>query len=324
MVTILRLKTTGPKVDVHQAIMRWLQLKPENTRRQYLNTAKAWSLHLGVPLDDERAGARWVKARHPDALDYCNALAARKAQDERFKNISASTVRQRCVVLKSIYDELIAQGLAEANPFVRVISELKDQDRGHRRPHKRVPSELVAKLLNWEPRTEKEEQQLTIMALFFGAALRRGEVINIRIEDVEVTSAGTTVLKIPQTKAQRTQKVSLPDWTAKHVNEWIAKRLARGAAHRDRLLVRYDAKGRARPFTDSTIYRLFKRICRESGIGDWTPHCARVTAITQLLDLGFDHRSVQELSRHASVSMVERYDRKRLDADNSPSKKLQY
>lgn len=323
MAKILQLIAPSQKQNVHQAITRWLTLKPATTRRQYLSTAKAWSMYLGCALDEDRAGARWIKAKHVDALDYCNQMAARPAQDARYGTISAGTVRHHAVILKSIYDELIAQGLTEVNPFIRVVGELKPQDQGHRRPHKRVPTDAVSKLLDWTPRTEEEVQELAIMSLFFGAALRRGEVINIRIGDLSVTEQGTTVLTLIHTKAQRAQSVSLPDWAADYCRAWVDKRIAYGATSRDYLFVRYDRLG-AHPLTDSTIYRMFKRICEEAGIGDWTPHCARVTAITQLLDQGVDHRSVQELSRHASVQMVERYDRKRLDADNSASKKLQY
>lgn len=323
MAKILQLKAPAPRVNVSQAITRWLALKPATTRRQYLGTAKRWSEFLGCALDDDRAGARWLKAGHSEALDYCNEMATRSAQDKRHGTISSGTVRHHAVVLKSIYDELIAQGLTEVNPFIRVVGELKPQDQGHRRPHKRIPTDAVTKLLDWTPRTDDEVQELAIMSLFFGAALRRSELINIRIGDLSVTDGGTTVLTLIQTKAQRAQSVSLPDWAADCCKAWLNKRLARGATSRDYLFVRYDRRG-AHPLTDSTIYRMFKRICDEAGIGEWSPHCARVTAITQLLDQGVDHRSVQELSRHASVSMVERYDRKRVDADNSASKKLEY
>ncbi len=55
-----------------------------------------------------------------------------------------------------------------------------------------------------------------------------------------------------------------------------------------------------------------------------SPHSARATAITKLLDSGFSHRDVQEFSRHASVQMVEIYDKRRLQVDESPAKKLEF
>lgn len=323
MAKVLHLTAKPPKVPVLLAIERWLAIKPENTRRQYLRASRAWTKHLGCELEEDRAGFKWVHAKHSDALDYCNSMATRPAQDERHGRVSPATIRHYCVILKSIYDELIAQGLTEANPFVRVVRDIKLGDAGERRPHRRVPTDAVKKLIQWTPRTKDEKQDLAIISLFFGAALRRSEVINIRIGDIRQTEKGTTVLTLPQTKAQKVQSVSLPSWCAANVQAWIKVRTLESGA-REHLFVRYDGKGNRHPLTDSQIYRWFKRICDEFEIGDWTPHCARVTAITQLLDQGKDHRSVQELSRHASVQMVEKYDKKRIEADESASKDLEY
>jgi integrase len=55
-----------------------------------------------------------------------------------------------------------------------------------------------------------------------------------------------------------------------------------------------------------------------------TPHSARATAITRLLEQGFSHREVQEFSRHSSVLMVEKYDKRRFSLDESPGKKIFY
>lgn len=320
---ILRLTTKPAKIPILESLERWLAIKPTNTRVQYMRQAKAWSQHLGCKLEEDRAGFLWIKAKHTDALDYCNSMAARTAQDKRHGTISPATIRHHCAVLKSIYDELIAQGLAETNPFTRVVRELVQGDAGARRPHRRVPTDAVKKLIQWVPRTKDEKQDLAIISLFFGAALRRSEVINIRIGDLHTTEKGTTVLTLPQTKAQKVQTVSLPSWCAANVQAWLAVR-AKESSAREPLFVRYDSKGNRHPVTDSGVYRWFKRICEEFEIGEWTPHCARVTAITQLLDQGKDHRSVQELSRHASVQMVEKYDRRRVEADESASKDLEY
>lgn len=322
---ILQLKPPTAQTTIFSAVSKWVALKPANTGRQYLSRARSWSDFLGADVESDHARARWAKAKHAEALEYCNQLAAGKAQDERHGLVSSSTVRQHLSILKSIYDELIAQGLVDTNPFVRVIRELKCQDAGERRPHKRLPNEKVRRLLDWKPKNKEETQKLAIISLFFGAALRRSEVINIRLGDLRETEKRTTVVQLLQTKAQKTQSVSLPEWAAQNVNAWKIIRQLEGASAKDYLLVRYDASNTPHRYSDSTIYRWWKSMCKEFDIGEeWSPHCARVTAITQLLDQGKDHRSVQELSRHSSVLMVERYDRRRVEADNSSSKELKY
>jgi integrase len=77
--------------------------------------------------------------------------------------------------------------------------------------------------------------------------------------------------------------------------------------------------------SESTLYRRFKEICVRVGLeGDFTPHCARATAITQLLNQGFSHRDIKEFSRHSSIQMVEQYDKRRTSIDDSIAKKLSF
>jgi site-specific recombinase XerD len=90
------------------------------------------------------------------------------------------------------------------------------------------------------------------------------------------------------------------------------------------MFVRYLHRG-SEAMGEKYVYRLFKEYLKRFKLNpDYSPHCARVTAITQLLKQGMNHREVQELSRHASVAMVERYDRRRYEIEESPSKKLSY
>ena len=62
-----------------------------------------------------------------------------------------------------------------------------------------------------------------------------------------------------------------------------------------------------------------------AGAGNFvSPHSARATAITKLLSDGFSHREVQEFSRHASIQMVEVYDKRRISIDDNPASDLDY
>lgn len=322
---------------VYQALTAWLDSRPRTTRSQYLRIASDWSSYLGVDLKAKAATGPWTRARHAQAQGWTNAQAKKPAQPGRAAaashdgQVSLSTVRHKVAVLMSIYQELIAQGVVEANPFERVALELKKHKSGERRPHSRIPAEAVKALLSIErPRlagvVESKEwlRDVAIMHLFFGAALRRSEVIGLRVGDVLTSPEGTSYLRLVRTKSQKVQTVALADWVAPKVLALVDQRIGEGADRDDDLCVTYFERDRTQPLSDSTIYRLFKRYCKELGLPDISPHCARVTAITQLLDQGLPHREVQELSRHASVTMVEKYDRKRVEIDDSASKKLKY
>jgi integrase len=55
-----------------------------------------------------------------------------------------------------------------------------------------------------------------------------------------------------------------------------------------------------------------------------SPTCARATAITKLLADGIPHRQVQEFSRHASIQMVEWYDKRRFSVDENVGVGFEY
>lgn len=336
-VVYLRAKIEQETGAIYHALKAWLDSKPKTTRSQYLRIASDWSQHLGVDIKAKSATGPWLRARHSHAQAYVNAQAKRPAQPGRAAaashdgQVSLSTVRHKVAVLKAVYQELIAQGIADLNPFDRLSIELKKHRAGERRPHQRVPADAVKALLAMERpalagviEVKEWVRDRAIMHLFFGAALRRSEVIGLRVGDVMTSPEGTSYLRLVQTKSQKVQTVALPEWVSPEVLALVDQRIAEGAKPDDELCVTYFERDRTQPLSDSTIYRIFKRYCKELGLPDISPHCARVTAITQLLDQGLPHREVQELSRHASVTMVERYDRRRVEIDNSASKKLKY
>ena len=73
------------------------------------------------------------------------------------------------------------------------------------------------------------------------------------------------------------------------------------------------------------MYNLFISLSKKAGVkGTVTPHYASATAITKILADGVPHREVQEFSRHASITMVEHYDKRRFGVDKSPAKGLKF
>jgi integrase len=284
---------------------------------------------LKVPLSDDRSLKAWTKAGYGKAQDYLNQCAKAPAQAGRSAaiddKVSIATVKHRAVVLKSCYDELIARGLLEINPFVRIVRELRKHRPGERRPHEAIPLVAVKKLLGWEPRTVEERRDLAALHLLFGAALRRGELAGLRCGDILQTEQGTTYLRLTHTKSQHVQKVALADWCAEVVKVYFEQRREEGARELDPFIVRYREHKSPRAVSGDWIYDMFRSYCRLFRLPDnYTPHCARVTAITQMLEQQIPHREVQELSRHSSVQMVEKYDRKRVEIDESAPTKLRY
>jgi len=329
-ITSDREQRTEAKSDVYHAVILWIDRRPKNTQRVYLSVMQGWSSWLGADFDQARAGKLWKKATLKDAQSFINDARSRPAQSGRSEQASAdgcvsmATIKHKVAVLKSAYEVLIAEGLVTMNPFARLSLEMKRLKAGERRPHLEMGRAELKKFLTFAPLDTEHWRDRAIFHLLFGAALRRSELCTVTLADVLESQAGTLFLRLRQTKAQKLQKIALPDWVADEIGDFKQRRIREGATERDLLFVRYLQRG-TEEMGEKFVYRLFKQYCKRFGLnGNYSPHCARVTAITQLLKQGFSHHEVQQLSRHASVVMVERYDRRRYEIDESPSKKLSY
>lgn len=325
MAPYLRAKTRSVAAELEA----WLEARPPATKRHYLAYAKSWSEFLRVKLGSKNSCRAWRNATCVAAQAWANKKAKAPAQHGRSRSsspdgkVALSTVAHACMVLKSCYDELISRGVVENNPFIKITRELKKHRPGGRRPHLAIPGDKVKALTDWEPRTSEELRDLVLLKLLF-VALRRSEVASLRLADVCTTPKGVVYLVLRKTKSQQVQKLALPDWAAADVVRLCSARVLEGAQQGDALLVRHEER-RVVPLTGEYVYKVFRRHAERVGLGpEYSPHACRVTAITRLLDQGFSHREVIELSRHSSVQMVEKYDRKRVELDESVALKLKF
>lgn len=336
-------------------INAFLDLKSENTQRTYISIIKEWCEFLGTEPGSPAAARAILSATDLHALAYRKWLERRKGQRPRLEpsasdtralersngprqrrdglqhTLANSTIAKKFTALRRIYRMLIASALGVvANPF--------DSDRvpppaaraGQKRPTEMLDFQMVKAVLDApDCSTGKGLRDSALLALLFGGGLRRSEVVALRIGDLRQSPGGTTYVRLRATKSKRDADHALPPWAAARVQQLAEQRLQEGAAPGDYLFVAERGPGAggrsSRGLTASGLYRIFKDYCRQTGAGMFiTPHSARATAITKLLADGLNHREVQEFSRHASVQMVEVYDKRRYGVDKSPAKDLDY
>lgn len=319
--------------EFYHTIMGALSHRAEGTRRQYLAILRHWCEYLGAELEyDDRARKLIVSASYAKAnayLAHCKdqpGQPGRSAAASTDGKVSLSSIKHRATVLHAVYQDLIALGEIEGSPFARCVLEYKRHRPGERRPHEIIPAEKVLALLEVEGTTPEVARDAAILHLLLHSALRRHEVIALNLSDVQQTTRGTVFLRMRKTKSQKIQNHPLDTRTAERVQALVKHRQRDGAKAEDPLFVVYLQGGTPRGrMSDSTIYRTWKLHCARVGLPRHiSPHSARVTAVTRLLDQGYSHREVKELSRHGSVAMVERYDRKRCDIDDSIASKIFY
>lgn len=316
---------------------------------------REWCAFLGVEPGSEPGAKRLLQASDIHAIGYKNWLEKRPGEKPRAsrrespvravstqrrkaqKKVgleatqSNATIAKKFAALRRIYRMLIASGLGiTENPFDADRVPPPAKDSGRKRPTEMIDFKLVKKIVaSPNAKTPKGLRDKALLACLFGGGLRRSEAAAIRIGDVRRSPAGTIYLYLRSTKAKRDAEQALPAWAGQIVEALRSARRKEGGSDGEFLFVSYTGKGGAfptpEPVSTSGIYKLFKHYCREAGVPSFvSPHSARATAITRLLDAGISHREVQEFSRHASVQMVEAYDKRRIGVDKNPGKILDY
>lgn len=306
------------------AIETYLSLRADNTVRQYRQIIKQWlefcgSEELAFVTDQ---GNVWAFIAH---------LKKQKGQVSRITNSSEivwNTIQRKLIVLKAIYDHLMKANLTLVNPFDEEQFTQKRTSRA-KRATEQVPFEEVMKLIS-VPGTKGKKliRDTTILTLLFAGGLRRSEVTSLELRDIKITQFGTVYIRLKQQKNGEITEQALPQWSHEHVLLALETRKKEGALQHHPLVTHYRGElelATNEPIDDKTLYRYFKKYCRLAGLPTTlTPHSARATAVTKLLQDGMSYREVQEFSRHASVTMVEVYDKRVFGVERSPAKKLSY
>jgi integrase/recombinase XerD len=341
-------------------ISAFFSLKSPATRTTYSGILAEWCRFLGTEPGSSSAAQALLQATDLHAIAYRKFLegkpgerprmTASAAQGSRQRAISAerldgrgkkkdgldatqsnATIHKKFAALRRIYRMLIGSnvGISE-NPFDGDRVPPPPKDAGRKRPTQMIEFSLVMEILSMpDVTTPKGRRDYAILSVLFGAGLRRSELVSLRIGDVRRTGSNTTFLYLRHTKAKRDAEQALPAWAAEVLWALISERKSQGALEGDYLFVGFTGKaGKAltsKAMSDTAVYLLFKQYCMAAGAGQYaTPHSARATAITKLLADGIPHREVQAFSRHASIQMVEWYDKRRFDVEQSPAKGLSY
>jgi site-specific recombinase XerD len=158
------------------------------------------------------------------------------------------------------------------------------------RPEKRLPVVLspgeVAHFFKAIPSLKHR----TILMLAYGAGLRIGEAVRVRVSDID---RERKVLRVQQGKGKKDRYTVLSPALLEILDRY------RWAARPEDLL--FTTRFKDRPITDSTMQRVCIQARKDAGIDKRvSPHTLRHSFATHLLEAGTDLRVIQVLLGHAS------------------------
>lgn len=223
------------------------------------------------------------------ALGFKTALVDRK--------LSAATINRRLAALRALVKLGRTLGLV---PWTLEVSNVKAEQYQDLRGPGRATLKRVLTALSARPGA-KAKRDLAILRLLHDLGLRRGEIVSLDLEHVNLEAGTLSVLG--KGRAGRVG-LTMPPQTTAVLAGWIAARGAKAGP----LFTNFDRAGKGSRLTGTSLYRL------TNGLGLGRPHGIRHAAITEALDLmGGDVRKVAKFSRHIDIRVVGAYDDNRQD-----------
>lgn len=144
-----------------------------------------------------------------------------------------------------------------------------------------------------------------MIALVYGAGLRRHEAVKLEIKDYRRRDETITVIG----KGNKERTNPLNARVVDILECWLSER----GHDEGPIFVRVYKGGKVTNFglTPQTVYDVITKRYKEAGLRRLTPHDLRKTYATQLLENGEDLFVVQDLMGHSSVETTKIYDRRK-------------
>jgi len=135
-----------------------------------------------------------------------------------------------------------------------------------------------------------------IIALGYGAGLRVSEVVNVKVQDIDLDEL---VLTIRQSKGKKDRITIVPTTLLQDLQACVSGK------KRHQYIFESERGGK---LTTSTVQKVFEKACRNADIQkDATFHSLRHSFATHLLENGTDIRYVQALLGHQNIRTTQRY-----------------
>lgn len=230
-----------------------------------------------------------------------------KQQAEKFiaklaeKGASATTRARRITALQMFYKYLYDNDFIGENPMTNLVKPKIPQKKV-----KVMSDEEVEKLLKVLKNRKYESvtyfRNLTIIWLFCSTGLRRNELVNIRLDDVNLENRS---ILVREGKGNKQRIVYYNDTVQALLSEYIAshRKLMSKAENSDYLFV----SQKSEKIEVSCINRMVNKLYDEAGIDGYVVHSLRKVFATKIYNETHDIIVTQNLLGHSSPQTTMRY-----------------
>jgi integrase/recombinase XerD len=302
--------------------MELIKLEHRNFIEEFLKNFTSLSTRKAYKLDMEDF-FKFCNGRftHPNQLNLMHFISYRdKLIAEGF---SSATISRKLYSIKSLMSWCVTQGFIKTNP----VQELKLPKPVVKDPTIAFTDEEASKIMDLPDVMEFHGNYHKLMLVFlFYLALRRSELVNIKIEDI-YEDRGITVLRVIG-KGGKVRIIPLPTEVVLHLGVYITnyKMFVGYALNTGDYLFQSSPYGKSnKPINTNTVFKIVRKYAEKAGINKRvSPHSCRATVISQLLEKNVSLRHVADLAGHSNVQTTIGYDKKRDGYANSAAFKVDY
>ena len=288
--------TGGARARKEHPIDLYLGTLATGSRRTMDQILRSIAKHLS---GDPKLAARkypWHKVEYPDSLEV---------RAHFLECYSPSTARKAVAALRGVLRACWRMKIMPTERYSRAVDI--PGVRGTRQAAGRAvdPDDLEAVLdVCFEDQTPSGIRDAALIAVLYGAGLRRREAGSLTVASVDLRRGSITVVG----KGNKQRTVPIGPNNVETLSAWLDER----GREPGPLFVACDSAGRLvdRPLGEATMWSVLKRRSTAAGVPNIAPHDLRRTCATNLLDAGEDLATVQRFLGHADLTTTALYDRR--------------
>lgn len=280
--------------DRHPALVYLARLGPSSRRTM----AGALDTMAGLLLHDAAHDTLpWQNVR------YQHTQALRAALAERY---AVATANRHLAALRGVLEEARALRLLDADSYDQAV-RVKNVKGSTLPAGREISAGEIRALFRAcaEDPSAAGARDAALLALLYGALLRRSEAVALDLADYNLETGAVRVLR---GKGNKDRITYVEGGARDAVEAWIGWR-GRNPGPLVLPVSQTGVIGRDR-ITDQALYKRVAKRAREAGVREISPHDFRRTSIGDLLDADADISAVQQLAGHSSVTTTQRYDRR--------------
>lgn len=256
----------------------------DHTETNYLIDLEEYESYLKVKK------INFKNIKYKEIADYIKYL-------KEDKNLKPTSINRHLSTLRSFYNFLLKENAIKSNPFKLVNGPKKEK----KLPNYMKYSEFET-LVNTCDETPLGIRNRALIELLFATGARIGELINVKISDINYSNREIKVLG----KGNKERICYFNSYSEEFLKLYIneARTVLLGNKKSDRLFINHIGGNLTDRGVRDILDKLIKKACLNTKI---TPHTFRHTFATMLLNEGCDLKSVQELLGHVNLSTTSIY-----------------